>query len=356
MTTLLLRVGVPLASLGFMTVCYTADAWSQQFETTEGSYPLREQSIERSLNLGDDQQSPTYNKPRTSWKHVSGEIGQMKKVLVRDTGQEYLVVLLGTTQGHVVAADLGPAKQFRDVELRAGDWISIRGRVGQVNGRHVIFAREVNVDGDIIRIDRRVSSQHSRRSTKAVSGKVAIIKELKIKRGDESHQVVRIVTKDGKQIVADLGEKASLQGLNLAYGQEISVEGPMARLSGKPFVLAQKVTSQDKTVYIERKVLSAMRSGREGKGSEGQASNARSESPSQKIQGEVVMKGEVLNIDRDGIYIVKEPNGREVHLLVAEDLNVGLQVGDQVRAQVGRDGYVTAISKASDNPSESPKP
>jgi hypothetical protein len=77
----------------------------------------------------------------------------------------------------------------------------------------------------------------------------------------------------------------------------------MARLSGQPFVLAQKVTSQDKTVHIEREVLSAMRSVREKKGSEGQASNARSESPSQKIRGEVVMKGEVLNIDRDGSYI-----------------------------------------------------
>ena len=81
--------------------------------------------------------------------------------------------------------------------------------------------------------------------------------------------------------------------------------------------------------------------------------NVRSESPSQKIRGEVVMKGEVLNIDRDGFYIVKEPNGREVHLLVAEDLNVGLHVGDQVLAQVAPDGYVTTISKASDDQSES---
>ncbi len=351
MTALWLRVALPL---GFLTVCCIPDAGSQQSETTEGSYPLRQQSMERSLNSGGDRQSHQDNKSRTSGKQVSGKIGQVKKVFVRDTGQEYLVVLLGTTQGHVVVADLGPTEQFRDVELWAGDWISIRGPVGQVNGRHVIFAREINVDGDIIRVDRHMSSQHARRSTKAVTGKVAIIKELTIKRGDESHQIVRIVTKDGKQIVADLGNKASLQDLNLAYGQEISVDGPMARLSGKPFVLAQKVTSQDKTVHIERKVLSAMRSVREEKGSEGQASNARSESPSQKIRGEVVMKGEVLNIDRDGFYIVKEPNGREVHLLMAEGLNVGLHVGDQVRAQVGPDGYVTSLSKASDNQSESP--
>ncbi len=347
MTALWLRVALPL---GFLTVCCIPDAGSQQSETTEGSYPLREQSMERSSNSGGDRQSHQDNKSRTSGKQVSGKIGQVKKVFVRDTGQEYLVVLLGTTQGHVVVADLGPTEQFRDVELWAGDWISIRGPVGQVNGRHVIFAREINVDGDIIRVDRQMSSQHAHRSTKAVTGQVAIIKELTIKRGDESHQIVRIVTKDGKQIVADLGKKASLQDLNLAYGQEISVEGPMARLSGKPFVLAQKVTSQDKTVHIERKVLSAMRSVREGKGSEKQASN---ESPSQKIRGEVVMKGEVLNIDRDGFYIVKEPNGREVHLLVAEDLNVGLHVGDQVLAQVAPDGYVTTISKASDDQSES---
>jgi len=356
MTTLLLRVALPLASLGFMTVCYTADAWSQQSETTEGSYPLREQSMERSLNPGGDRQSRTYSSSTRSWRHVSGKIGQVKKVLVRDTGEEYLVVLLGTTQGHVVVVDLGPTKQFRDVGLWAGDWVSIRGPVGQVNGRHVIFAREVNVDGDIIRIDRRMSSQRSRQSTEAVSGKVAIVKELKIKGAEQTHQVARILTKEGKQIVADLGEKASLKDVNVALGQEISVEGPMVRMSGKPFILAQKVTSQGKTAQIERKLLSVMQAGREGQGSQGQTSNARSESPSQTVRGEVVMKGEVLNIDRDGFYIVKEPNGREVHLLVAEDLNVGLQVGDQVLAQVGPDGYVTSLSKASDNQSESPKP
>jgi hypothetical protein len=122
-------------------------------------------------------------------------------------------------------SDVGPAGQFRDVELRAGDWISARGPVARVNDRPVIFACEINVDGDSIRIDRRIPSQHARQSTQTVSGKVAILKELKIRGSDQTHQVVRIVTKEGKQIIADLGEKASLQDVNLSYGQEISIQG-----------------------------------------------------------------------------------------------------------------------------------
>lgn len=346
MTQLLLRVALSLVSLGLLTVCYTADAWSQQSETLEGRYPLRDQSMSKSLNLGGDQQSPTYDKSRTSWKQVTGEIERVKKVVIRGTGQEHLAVLLTTTQGRRVVADLGPAEQFRDVKLRAGDLISARGPVARVNDRRVIFAREINVDGDTIRIHRRMPTQNSRQSTTAVNGKIAIMKELKVKGGDESHQVVRILTKEGEQIVADLGEKASSKDMNLAYGQEISVEGPMVRLSGKPFVLAQKVTTQGQTVHIEREFLYAMPASRQGQG-------ASSEGGSRGIRGEVVVKGEVLNIDRDGFYIVRDPSGQEVHLLVAEDLTHGLHVGDRIQAQVRPDGSVTSISKSSDTETES---
>lgn len=348
MTKLLLRVALSLLSLGFVTVCYTADAWSQPTETSEGMYPLRDQSMSKSLNLGGDQQSPTYNKSRTSWKQVTGEIERVKKVVVRGTGQEHLAVLLTTTQGRRVVADLGPAERFRDVKLRAGDLISARGPVARVNDRRVIFAREINVDGDTMRIQRRMPAQLARQSTKAVNGKIAIMKELKVKGGDENHQVVRILTKEGKQIIADLGEKASLKDMNLAHGQEISVEGPMVRLSGKPFVLAQKVTTQGKTVRIEREFLSAMPASRQGQGG-----GVRSEGGSREVSGEVVVRGEVLNIDRDGFYIVRDPSGQEVHLLVAEDLNHGLHVGDRIQAQVRPDGSVTSISKSSDTEAES---
>jgi|GEM_PF-6830660 len=350
MTTLSHRVVLPLASLGLLTVCYAADAWSQQSDTTKGRYPLREQSMEHSLNLGGDRQSFPYSDYRTSWKQVSGEIERMKKVIVRGTGQEHLAALLTTTQGRHVVVDLGVAKQFRGVELRAGDWIEVRGPVGLVNDRRVLFARDINVDGEIIRIDRAMPAQHSRRSPKAVSGKIAIIKELKVKGGDQLHQVVRILTKDGKQVAADLGKKASLKGINLEYGQEISVEGPMARLSGKPFVLAQKVSSHGKTVRIEREFLSAMPAGRPGQGE-----SAGAESKSREVSGEAVVKGQVLHIDRDGFYIVRDPSGQEVHLLVAEDLNDGLHIGDHIEAQVGPDGSVTSISRLSDTQTESPK-
>lgn len=348
MTTLSHRVVLPLASLGLLTVCYAPDAWSQQSDTTKGTYPLREQAMERPLNLGGDRQSSPYSDYKASWKQVSGEIERLKKVAVRGKGEEHLAALLTTTQGRRVVVDLGPAKQFRDVELRTGDWIAARGPVVRVNDRRVIFARDINVDGEIIRVDRAMPAQHARRAPKAVSGKIAIIKELKVKGGDQLHQVVRILTKDGKQVVADLGKKAALTGINLEYGQEISVEGPMARLSGKPLILAQTVTTQGKTARIERGFPSAMPAGRPGQGE-----SAGAESTSREVSGEVVVKGQVLNIDRDGLYIVRDPSGQEVHLLVAEDLNGGLHIGDHIEAQVGPDGSVTSISKLSDTQSES---
>lgn len=63
------------------------------------------------------------------------------------------------------------------------------------------------------------------------------------------------------------------------------------------------------------------------------------------VQGEVVVKGEVLKIDRDGFYVVKDHSGQEVHLFVAEEMNRGLQVGDTISAQVKPDGTVSSIDK-----------
>ena len=56
------------------------------------------------------------------------------------------------------------------------------------------------------------------------------------------------------------------------------------------------------------------------------------------------MTGEVLSIDRDGFYIVKDASGREIRLIVDERMNKDFRVGDTIKAQV-QDGRVTKIQK-----------
>jgi tetratricopeptide (TPR) repeat protein len=63
------------------------------------------------------------------------------------------------------------------------------------------------------------------------------------------------------------------------------------------------------------------------------------------VQGEVVVKGEVLKIDQDGFYVIKDHAGQEVHLLVAEEMNRGFQIGDTISAQLKPDGTVSSIEK-----------
>lgn len=262
MSTILFRVAVPLACLALWIASYPADAAMRQSQDSDtddrpsagweqsdrfrGSEPASPQKQEEGLMEMGGRGS---TESTTSWKAISGEMKRIKKVVLRDTGEEHLAALLLTTQGRHAVVDLGLAQHYRDVKLRRGDWISARGPVVTVNDRHVIFARHVVAKENTISMTRRLLSPSSHRSTKVVRGQIAAMKQLKLKDGDKVHQVIRIVTKRGRQVVADLGEPASFKEGKLAYGQEVAVEGQMIRLSGKPFMVAQKVFTQGKAMH-----------------------------------------------------------------------------------------------------------
>lgn len=339
---------LPLVSLGLVNMCRSAEAETQSLVGSADSQKMEHGEGQGIAEIDGPRQSSRYD---GSPKEVRGKIERVKTVLLRGTRQGHLTILLSTIAERRMVVDLGPASRFRNVDLRAGDWIVVHGPIGRVNDRRVLFAQQVHIDGEIIQIDRQVPVKYSAPKMHSITGKVAIIKEFKIKGGDQVHQVVRIMTEEGTQLVVDLGETSALKEITPTYGHEISIEGPMARLSGKPFLLALKVTSQGKTAHIERALLSGMAPSRET-----QRVSAGPEVGTRKVTREIVVSGEVVNIDRDGLYVVRDPSGKEVHLLVTEDLNTGLKVGDQIQAQVVPDGSVTSILRSSDSqPGETPR-
>ncbi|WP_447978293.1 hypothetical protein [Candidatus Nitrospira bockiana] len=277
---------------------------------------------------------------RRDWKQVSGEIERLKKVSVRGSRTEHLVALIRTEPGFPVFADLGPSHALKEWELRTGDEIAVRGPVGRVSGRRVLFAQQMRIYGETVSIARggQVGDARGPRArVREVQGQVEAAKELKLRGSERKHLVARIKTDEGTRMAVDLGDRHDLQGLSIKDGQEIAAKGPVIRLGDKPLLVAQEVTADGKTAQIDRKKKSMMiaETGKPG-GERGQP---------ETIQGEVVVKGEVLKIDRDGFYVIKDPSGREVHLMVSEDMNRGFQVGDEIQAQVRDDGRVTRIEK-----------
>ena len=327
----LFRAAAPLAAVALCAAAATAEARMQQSECQSGDD--RQSRFEESSQTG---RSSSHSR----WAQISGEIERIKKVDLRGARQEHLAAVLTTERGRRIIADLGPSKDLRDLELRSGDWITVRGPVVRVNDRRVLFAQQIQADGQTIRIKRQESSQQSqptRHESQQVSGQVQDVKELKVKGMEKKHQVVRLKTQDGRQIIADLGAKKELRDLSIKSGQQLTVQGPMFRVSGKPFLIAEQVSTDGRTAKIDRQFMSAMPGSQDRTAKRG----------TQSISGEVIVKGEVLRLDRDGFYVVRDPSGREVHFLVAENMNRGFSVGDQIEAQVKPDGSVTSISKSS---------
>ncbi len=357
----LIRAALPLAALGLLSSGYESQARTHQ---SDGEQQYR-------FDRGDEQEHGSRSEHRRrgassefkwSWPRVSGEIERAKKVELRGKNQEHVAVMLTTEHGGHIVADLGPGRNLRDLELTTGDWISARGPIMRINDQLVMIAKEVEADGQVVQIRRPFPGGHQssqqaqtqsgqtsqQASRQTLSGQVQTVKELKVKGTGKTHQLVRVKTQEGQQIVADLGTKRELRELNLTNGQQVTIQGRQLRVNGKPFLLADQISTDGKTVQIDREFMSAIPASRAG-----QRQNAQADT--QSIKGEVVVKGELLKVDRDGFYIVRSPNGQEVHMIVAEDMNRGFNIGDQIQAQVKPDGSVTSISKAggaSANPSK----
>ncbi|MAT16688.1 MAG: hypothetical protein CMJ46_15620 [Planctomyces sp.] len=110
----------------------------------------------RDRNADQREDVASRNQQRQRGKNItgSGEIIRTKKVNVRGQGREHLVVLMETQKGERRVADLGPVKQFKNIELKSGDQITVTGDVVNVGESQVIAARKVEVDERTVRIER----------------------------------------------------------------------------------------------------------------------------------------------------------------------------------------------------------
>lgn len=389
-TPIPVRITFPAAVLTLLVLCSTVDARSDQSadrsQSDRGSaQSSREDSSTMKRDNGrsnrDDRPSWYHNQQRLGgaqqkyhWKYMTGEIQRVKKVDLRGSQRDHLAVLVLTDRGNRVVADLGPAKNLRDVEVLAGDRIAARGPVFRVNDRLVMFAKKIRADGRTITISRPFDGEGNRsqqaqsgtpsdrRSTRSdqdggahastqVSGQVTALKELNVKDTDKMHQVVRLKAEEGKEVIVDLGAKEDLRDVEIKPDQRLTIQGTSMRVDGTPFMLAYHISTDGRTMQIDRDRISAIPALRGEQRAQRRTGEPDTQGGAQSVSGEIIVKGEVLQVDRDGFYLVKDEEGRDVRLIVSENIHQGFQIGDRIRAQVRSDGTVTSITRGSDHSS-----
>ncbi|MCS6304147.1 MAG: BON domain-containing protein [Nitrospira sp.] len=134
-----------------------------------GSSEALSQSRDQSRQSLMESSSPLQQKSELRWLQVTGEVEETKNVAGRGFKEEHLVVLLVTdtdrrasfdTEGRTIV-DLGPARQWRDLEIRKGDRLIARGPIGRVGNRPIILAKQVQTNGQLLKIQRESSEQQS---------------------------------------------------------------------------------------------------------------------------------------------------------------------------------------------------
>ncbi|TWT77643.1 OB-fold nucleic acid binding domain protein [Posidoniimonas polymericola] len=193
---------------------------------------------------------------------LQGKVVDTKKASIR--GQKHLLVKLKTDAGKKCLCDLGPADEL-DANFEQGDQLKVTGVPAKANGRKLVLAESVTIDGDKTRIHRAErlrghsgnQSANSERHTSgqqaltSVQGEVRSTRQLSV-RGNERNVAV-IDANDGRQMLIDLGSADASQ-VSLQQGDRIQAKGIVTKAkNGKPVLLARTVMHDGQTTRIDNR-------------------------------------------------------------------------------------------------------
>jgi hypothetical protein len=194
------------------------------------------------------------------------------------------------------------------------------------------------------------------------------MKTVTLNNKEQDNLLVQVESRHGRQRIIDLGNVENLQELDLQKGDRITTWGKSMNIGDRKVFMARKLKANGKQIRLDRPELgqsSQQQTGRQQRQDEDMGQTGEEQqaySGQRRIKGEVVAVGEVvayeqrgnvLEYDRDGFYVVEEQNGRQAHLLVAERLDPGFNVGDRIQAKVRPDGSVISISRTSTSNNQS---
>ncbi len=198
-------------------------------------------------------------------RQLHGTVKRVKRVSLRGAAGDHLVALIAGNAGRRMVVDLGPAANYRESPVMTGDRIAAQGAFAWISDRKVLVAQQVRVNGETVKVvrergldPRQLDARAFRPSEPTVTGQIQESKELRLKGIDRRHLVVRLKTDDGRQVLGDLGSPRDTARLSLESGRSITIQGPLISVSGKPLILARRVTVDGRLAEIDRDVNSLL--------------------------------------------------------------------------------------------------
>lgn len=207
----------------------------------------RTQSNQERTRSSRRMQSDQQRQPTT----LSGRIQNTRQVQITGQRDRHNLVRIQLQSGRSALVNLGPKKTIEDLKVQTGDTVRVTGRRGAINGRPVLMAQSVEVDGRNIRVSRQESrSSTSRRQQTSFTGRVEDTHRISLRGEQKEHNLVRITTTDGQSHIVNLGPDKRLTDLNARQGDRIRVEGRRGKIDGRSVVMATSVSVDGETTRI----------------------------------------------------------------------------------------------------------
>jgi len=203
----------------------------------------RKSSQARSKQRGQRNQQ-TASRQRTL--QTAGEIQQLNHKSMKQSDETNVVAKLRTHNDRTATVCLGSKEKVAQLNLTEGDFIRVKGKRSQVDGKSVLMAEMVATrDGQSISNDLPKD-----RNLKRISGEVESHREANFQGHSATFVVAKINTDRHGRKEVNLGPKQDLSKLNLKDGKQIKILARNGRINDQEAWIAEAVHVDGKTVDV----------------------------------------------------------------------------------------------------------
>ncbi len=200
---------------------------------------------------------------------LAGQILRIKQVDVRPSDDKVIAVLVDTGDGQRQIVDLGPALNWKNTPLHAGEQIAVRGPIITLGDTRVLVATEGRIAGEVVYIARVAPVTATVEVAAAPAGypvtpevlkfdtRIESLKSVALRGVPEVHTVAEMLNRHGEVIVVDLGPPAALWRADLKPGEWIRVEGQQMSVNNRPVMLALQINKNGVPFLIDRNPVRA---------------------------------------------------------------------------------------------------
>jgi hypothetical protein len=211
---------------------------SGRSDTRSGQGRSREMQGSMADRGGQSSQTTTFEGRLEAFKKVQSPQGE--RVLVR----------LNMQDGSKRVVDFGSESRFRELDLKRGERVVVRGNTRQVDGEKVLVAQQVQTGMDQGQGRGAGRQGSSSQDTRTLSGEIRQVQRTRIEGLPSSHTVLKLQLDSGRTHVVDLGQ-TDLQRLGIGEGDQLRLSGRPRQISGQTVIDANDLRLNGRSIAID---------------------------------------------------------------------------------------------------------